>query len=146
MQDQWHEVQPVELVRQTAQLLLRVYHLRAADALQLASAGVVCDHRAQKWGFVCLDDRLSAAAERGGSQLRPGREKCGQKSWTRSIHMPGQRGQYDPKIVDTVRAIILKHVSTTPIYLLRSRVTGEAKVESNRENTFDAQEPDVLAL
>jgi predicted nucleic acid-binding protein len=74
LQDQWHEVQPVELVRQTAQRLLRVHPLRAADALQLASAVVVCDHRPQTWGFVCLDDRLSAAAEREGFQLRPGQE------------------------------------------------------------------------
>lgn len=74
LQDQWHEVQPVELVRQTAQRLLRVHSLRAADSLQLAAALVVCDRRPQAWGFVCLDKRLSAAAGREGFHLIPDQE------------------------------------------------------------------------
>lgn len=74
LQDHWHEVQPVESVHRTAQRLLRVHPLRAADALQLASAVVACDEQPQTWGFVCLDERLSAAAEREGFQLRPGQE------------------------------------------------------------------------
>jgi predicted nucleic acid-binding protein len=35
--EQWHEVQPVEPVRQTAARLLRAHRLRTADSLQLAA-------------------------------------------------------------------------------------------------------------
>jgi hypothetical protein len=66
LQAAWHEVQPLDSVRQVAQRLLRLHPLRAADSLQLAAALLVCEHRPQGWQFVCLDTRLSLAAEREG--------------------------------------------------------------------------------
>lgn len=66
LQAAWHEVQPLDGVRQIAQRLLRLHPLRAADSLQLAAALLVCEHRPQGWQFVCLDTRLSLAAEREG--------------------------------------------------------------------------------
>jgi uncharacterized protein len=68
----WHEVEPVEDVRQTAKRLLRVHDLRCADALQLAAAFFVAEARPSTLGFVSLDDRLLAAARREGfSTTRP---------------------------------------------------------------------------
>lgn len=66
LQAAWHEVQPLDSVRQVAQRLLRLHPLRAADSLQLAAALLACEHRPQGWQFVCLDARLSLAAEREG--------------------------------------------------------------------------------
>lgn len=66
LQAAWHEVQPLDGVRQIAQRLLRLHPLRAADTLQLAAALLACEHRPQGWQFVCLDARLSLAAEREG--------------------------------------------------------------------------------
>lgn len=60
--------------------------------------------------------------------------------------MAEQLHRYDPKIVDAVRAIILKHVSPTRIYLFGSRVTGEAKLESDYDFAFDAPEASAIAL
>ena len=36
----WHEVQPVEVLKETAVRLLRVHALRAGDSLQLAAAAL----------------------------------------------------------------------------------------------------------
>jgi hypothetical protein len=69
---QWHEVQPVESVRQTAIRLLRVHPLRAADSLQLAAAVVACEYRPADLPFVCLDQRLALAAEREGFRVVTG--------------------------------------------------------------------------
>jgi hypothetical protein len=66
LQAAWHEVQPMDGVRQVAQRLLRLHPLRAADSLQLAAALLACEHRPQGWQFVSLDARLSLAAEREG--------------------------------------------------------------------------------
>jgi nucleotidyltransferase substrate binding protein (TIGR01987 family) len=60
--------------------------------------------------------------------------------------MAEQLHRYDPKIVAAVRAIILKHVSPTRIYLFGSRVTGEAKLESDYDFSFDAPEASTTAL
>lgn len=62
--------------------------------------------------------------------------------------MSEQLQMYDPKIVDDVRAIILKHVQPARIYLFGSRVTGDARPESDYDFAFDAQEcsPDVINL
>lgn len=54
--------------------------------------------------------------------------------------------QYDPKIVNTVREIILKHTSPTCIYLFGSRVTGDARRESDYDFAFDAPDADSAAL
>jgi len=62
----WHEVEPGEEVRETAKRLLRVHDLRAADALQLAAAVFAAEGRPSTLEFVCLDDRLAAAARREG--------------------------------------------------------------------------------
>lgn len=65
----WNEIQPLDIVRTTAQRLVRVHSLRAADSLQLSAALVACDHRPQTWEFVCLDTRLCIAAEREGFRV-----------------------------------------------------------------------------
>ena len=62
----WHEVLPSELVRRTAQRLLRTHPLRAADSLQLAAALVACGQDASMLEWVCLDERLNGAARREG--------------------------------------------------------------------------------
>ena len=62
----WQEVQPTEMVREAALRLLRVHDLRAADALQLAAGIAAAEGRPATLAFVCLDDRLAAAAEKEG--------------------------------------------------------------------------------
>ncbi len=62
----WQEVLPADVVRTTAQRLLRVHPLRAADALQLAAAIVASEHDPASLPFVSLDDRLGEAAGREG--------------------------------------------------------------------------------
>lgn len=62
----WQEIQPVELLKETAIRLLRMHNLRAGDALQLAAAIVASEHRPSSVGFVCLDERLTIAAQREG--------------------------------------------------------------------------------
>ncbi len=60
------EVQPTEEVRQTALRLIRVHDLRTADSLQLAAALVWARHVPTGLGFVCMDAKLRAAAEKEG--------------------------------------------------------------------------------
>jgi len=60
--------------------------------------------------------------------------------------MAEQQRQYDPKIVEAVRAVILKHTSPARIYLFGSRVTGDAKLESDYDFAFDAPDADPLGL
>ena len=62
----WHEVQPSSPLRDDACRMLRVHDLRAADALQLAAGVAAAEGRPATLAFVCLDGRLSAAAEREG--------------------------------------------------------------------------------
>ena len=62
----WHRIEPVEQVRRVATRLLRVHPLRAADALQLAAALLGAESQPSSLGFVCLDDRLTIAAQREG--------------------------------------------------------------------------------
>jgi len=62
----WHRIEPVDAVLETARRLLRVHPLRAADALQLASAVLASEGRPSTLEFVCLDDRLGIAAQREG--------------------------------------------------------------------------------
>lgn len=63
---------PSNRVRERAGRLLAAHPLRAADALQLAAALVWCDEAPQGETFVCLDERLSAAARREGFAVLPG--------------------------------------------------------------------------
>ena len=65
----WHEIQPVERVRQTANRLLRVHGLRAADAFQLGAAIVASEDRRDSLTMVTLDDHLARAADREGFKL-----------------------------------------------------------------------------
>lgn len=64
--------QSLNVIKPTAQLrarslrLLAVHTLRAADALQLASALVWCEEQTKGAAFVCLDDRLNVAAAKEG--------------------------------------------------------------------------------
>jgi uncharacterized protein len=64
--NRWHEVEPSEIVRETAARFLRVHPLRAADALQLAGAFVAAEHRPPSLELVTLDERLAGAARREG--------------------------------------------------------------------------------
>ncbi len=65
----WQEVVPADVIRATAQRLLRVHPLRAADALQLAAAIAASEQDPETLAFVCLDDRLAEAAAREGFPL-----------------------------------------------------------------------------
>jgi uncharacterized protein len=62
----WDEVLPGEACRRTAERMLRVHALRAADAMQLAAALIAADHDPSRMEIVCLDQRLSEAAGREG--------------------------------------------------------------------------------
>ncbi len=69
LRESWVEVVPSEACRQTAERLLRVHVLRAADALQLAAAVIAADHDPMRLRVVCLDQRLCDAAEKEGFSL-----------------------------------------------------------------------------
>jgi hypothetical protein len=69
--ERWHEVVSLEGVRRRATRLLRSHALSAADALQLGAALLLCGERPDMMDFVCLDDRLAAAASREGFQVLP---------------------------------------------------------------------------
>lgn len=70
LRDSWLEVLPSEDVRERAFRLLRVHPLRAADALQLAAAGVwAADTRGA--GLVTFDERLATAARLEGFRVLP---------------------------------------------------------------------------
>ena len=69
LRESWHEVQPVDPVRQMASRLLRAHPLRAADGWQLAAALVASEHQPGAWQFICLDNRLATAAEREGFRV-----------------------------------------------------------------------------
>jgi len=62
----WHEVEPSSSVRETAQRLLRVHDLRAADSLQIAAAFWASEGHPSTLQLVTLDDRLAVAAQREG--------------------------------------------------------------------------------
>jgi predicted nucleic acid-binding protein len=62
----WNEVEPSEIVRETAMRFLRVHPLRAADALQLAAAFVAAEQRPVSLTMITLDDRLGGAAQKEG--------------------------------------------------------------------------------
>jgi uncharacterized protein len=68
--DSWHEIVPSDAVRRSAERLLRVHPLRAADSLQLAAALIGADHDPGTLEIVCLDERLTSAARREGFLVR----------------------------------------------------------------------------
>ena len=65
----WHEIEPTEIVRETAVRFLRVHPLRAADALQLAAAFIAAERRPRSLQIVTLDERLADAARKEGFDL-----------------------------------------------------------------------------
>ena len=64
--ESWDEIEPNEVVRESAMRFLRVHPLRAADSLQLAAAFVAAEYRPGSLQFVSLDERLAEAAEKEG--------------------------------------------------------------------------------
>lgn len=62
----WHEIDPSDIVRETARRLLRVHPLRVADALQLAAAFIAAEQRPASLEMITLDDRLASAARKEG--------------------------------------------------------------------------------
>ena len=67
--DSWDEVTEVLAVRSRANALLARHPLRAADAGQLGAALLVQEQLASPLTFVCLDGRLSKAADLEGLRL-----------------------------------------------------------------------------
>ena len=70
----WVELLPSEAIRATAERLLGVHALRAADAFQLGAALAWCGGRPAGHGIVTLDSRLRDAASREGFDVLPGGE------------------------------------------------------------------------
>ncbi len=64
--DGWHEIEPSEIVRESAIRFLRVHPLRAADALQLGAAFAVAEGRPSSLQVLTLDERLADAARKEG--------------------------------------------------------------------------------
>ena len=62
--DAWDEVTDMLAIRSRANALLARHPLRAADAGQLGAALLIREQLARELVFVCLDHRLSLAAER----------------------------------------------------------------------------------
>jgi predicted nucleic acid-binding protein len=69
LRSEWVAAQATEAIRRGATRLLQVHDLRAADAIQLASAIAVAEGHPASLEFVSLDDRLNAAARREGFPL-----------------------------------------------------------------------------
>jgi predicted nucleic acid-binding protein len=65
----WHEIEPAELVRESAARFLRVHPLRAADAFQIAAAFVAANRRPASLEAVTLDGRLADAMRKEGFRL-----------------------------------------------------------------------------
>ncbi|MGH2571507.1 MAG: type II toxin-antitoxin system VapC family toxin [bacterium] len=66
-----HTVSVIEPVKVRAKRLLGGHSLRAADALQLGAALTAAYDEPLGWEFVCLDERLGAAARREGFSVLP---------------------------------------------------------------------------
>jgi uncharacterized protein with PIN domain len=67
----WVELLPSEAVRSTAERMLAVHPLRAADAFQLAAALAWCGGQPSRHGIVAFDVRLRDAASREGFDVLP---------------------------------------------------------------------------
>ena len=66
LEKRWIEIPAIERVRDTALSVLSTYDLRAADAVQLASALVWCRDKPRNRSFACFDQRLAAVARAVG--------------------------------------------------------------------------------
>ena len=64
----WRELQPSEMLRSQVETFLGSYSLKAADALQLASAWVWCSGNPQSCLFISADIQLLEAAQQVGFQ------------------------------------------------------------------------------
>ena len=71
LSESWTEARPTARLRDLAEQALAAHPLRAADALQLASALIWCGSEPRGRAFVCLDERLRAAVSRSGFILLP---------------------------------------------------------------------------
>jgi predicted nucleic acid-binding protein len=69
--DAWIEVLPTELLRGTAERLLAVHALRAADAFQLAAALHWCQRQPTDKELVSFDHHLREAGYKEGFTLLP---------------------------------------------------------------------------
>ena len=67
----WAEVLPSEALRSTAERLVALHPLRAADALQLAAALLWCQGITTRRGFVTFDRRLREAGYQEGFSVLP---------------------------------------------------------------------------
>lgn len=67
----WNEVLPAEPVRKTAERILRLHPLRAADAVQLAAALIAAEGEPDRLELVCFDERLADAARKEGFVPQP---------------------------------------------------------------------------
>ena len=67
----WTEILPSEALRSTAERLVALHPLRAADALQLAAALMWCQGDTTRQGFVTFDRRLREAGYREGFTVLP---------------------------------------------------------------------------
>jgi predicted nucleic acid-binding protein len=69
--DAWTEVQPSQILRGTAEQLLAVHALRAADAFQLAAALHWCQKQTTNMELVSFDIRMREAGDKQGFTLLP---------------------------------------------------------------------------
>jgi len=67
--DEWHEIEPSEIIRESAARFLRVHPLPVADALQLAAAFIAAERRPPSLEVITLDERLADAARKEGFAL-----------------------------------------------------------------------------
>jgi predicted nucleic acid-binding protein len=67
----WNEILPTEQLRALAEDLPDTRAIRAADAAQLAAALIWCRRLPKQRSFVCLDERLRAAASAAGFDVLP---------------------------------------------------------------------------
>jgi predicted nucleic acid-binding protein len=73
----WHEIEPVEIVRESALRFLRVHKVRGADAQQLAAAFIAAERRPTSLPLVTLDDRLADSARKEDFALVAVGGRCG---------------------------------------------------------------------
>ena len=66
----WITVHASSSITDDACMLLELYPLRAADALQLAAALEACEHRPQGYVFISGDQRQSDAARQSGFSVK----------------------------------------------------------------------------
>lgn len=72
--ESWIEIEPSETLRLSAERLLGVHPLRAADAFQLAAALLWCQGQPRGMELVSFDARLREAGYREGFALLPGEQ------------------------------------------------------------------------